>query len=328
MSALARARVPSAGRALTVLFATTLLLVTLFASGAFAHGSAVDPASRHYSCWERWGDDFQNSDMEAEDPMCWQAIQADPNVIWNWNGLYREQVGGDHEGALPDGQLCSGGETDPRYAALDAPGPWTTTAVDNDFTITYNDAANHGADYYRVYVTEQGFDPTTDELTWADLELVTETGVFEPGEGTPNPNGGVDVQIDASAPGRSGHHIVFTIWQASHFDQSFYACSDVLFPGGDSSAPVAEEPETPAEEISEVEAPDVQDPEAPVSDASDPEGDDTAGEAPADEEAPAEETPAEEAPEAEEGAGGGLDFDALLEQLMSILALLRNLLGL
>lgn len=129
----------------------------------------------------------QNADMKSEDPMCWQAIQADPNVIWNWNGPYRENVAGNHEGTLPDGQLCSGGETDPRYAALDVPGPWTTTALDNDFTLTYNDAANHGADYYRVYVTKQGFDPTTDELGWGDLELVTETDVIAPGAGTPSP---------------------------------------------------------------------------------------------------------------------------------------------
>ena len=308
MSVPARTRTPLTGRALTIASATLLLLVTLFASGAFAHGSATDPASRHYSCWARWGSDFQNPDMETEDPMCWQAIQADPNVIWNWNGLYRENVAGDHEGTLPDGQLCSGGETDPRYASLDVPGAWTTTALDNDFTMTYNDAANHGADYYRVYVTEQGFDPTTDELGWDDLELVTETGVFPPGEGTPSPNGGTDVEIDVSAPGRTGHHIVFTVWQASHFDQTFYSCSDVLFPGGDGSAPVAEEPDTPVEEISEVEAPDVQDPAS---------------------EAPEAEEPEAEEPEAEtpEGPSGGFDFDALLDQLLSVLALLMNLFG-
>ncbi|MFE2435212.1 hypothetical protein ACFXA8_10995, partial [Streptomyces sp. NPDC059409] len=49
--------------------ATTLALGTLAAalltmipwSGtAVAHGSVVDPASRNYGCWERWGDDFQN----------------------------------------------------------------------------------------------------------------------------------------------------------------------------------------------------------------------------------------------------------------------------
>lgn len=43
--------------------------------------------------------------------MCWQAWQHDTNAMWNWNGLYREQVGGNHQGVIPDGQFCSGGRT-------------------------------------------------------------------------------------------------------------------------------------------------------------------------------------------------------------------------
>ncbi|WP_026931665.1 lytic polysaccharide monooxygenase auxiliary activity family 9 protein [Glycomyces tenuis] len=198
-----------------------------FAPSSDAHGTAIGPPSRNYSCWERWGHDFQNPDMATEDPMCWQAWQADPNAMWNWNGNYLEQVGGDHEGAIPDGQLCSSGQD--RYAALDAPGRWQTTPVDQDFTFTNHDQADHGADYYRIYVTEQGFDPTTQALGWDDLELVAETGVIAPGEGEPSDTVGTLVNIDVSAPGRTGHHIVYMIWQASHFDQSFYSCSDVYF---------------------------------------------------------------------------------------------------
>jgi chitin-binding protein len=37
-------------------------------------------------------------------------------------------------------------------------------------------------------------------------------------------------------PGRSGRAIVYTIWQASHSDQSYYFCSDVSF-GGTSTPP-------------------------------------------------------------------------------------------
>ncbi|WP_338146299.1 lytic polysaccharide monooxygenase auxiliary activity family 9 protein [Streptomyces boncukensis] len=203
----------------------------VLAPGAAGHGTAVSPPSRNYDCWQRWGDDFQNPEMATEDPMCWQAWQADPNAMWNWNGLYREGDAGDHEGAVPDGQLCSAGHTSAgRYDALDVPGDWHTTEVGTDFTFVNNDQANHGADYYRVYVTKQGFDPAADELGWGDLELVAETGKIAPGEGEPAETG-VDVEIDVSAPGRTGHHIVFMIWQASHLDQTFYSCSDVSFSG-------------------------------------------------------------------------------------------------
>jgi predicted carbohydrate-binding protein with CBM5 and CBM33 domain len=232
MSTFVLSRRRSVTRAAVIVSAALLLLTTVMVGTSAGHGSAIDPPSRHYGCWERWGSDFQNPEMANLDPMCWQAWQADVNAMWNWNGLYREGVGGDHQGAIPDGTLCSGGLTgDGRYAAMDEPGPWTAAQVDNNFTLRIQDQATHGADYYRVYVTEQGFDPLTDELGWGDLELVTDTGVIPPGVGEPA-DPGVIVSIDVNAPGRTGRHIVYTIWQASHFDQSFYMCSDVIFPGG------------------------------------------------------------------------------------------------
>jgi chitin-binding protein len=119
------------------------------------------------------------------------------------------------------------------------------TNVANDFTIRLLDQAKHGADYYRVYVTKQGFDALTTPLKWSDLDLVTETGRYLPGVGTEaseNGQGGTMVEIPARAPGRTGRHIVFTLWQASHSDQSYYLCSDVNFNGVGGGGPL---PTTP-----------------------------------------------------------------------------------
>lgn len=214
-------RVPlRALRFLAVLPAALLLLIP-FAGPASAHGSVVDPSSRNYGCWARWGSDFQNPAMEQEDPMCWQAWQDNPNAMWNWNGLYRNGVGGNHQAAIPDGQLCSAGLTEGgRYRSMDTPGPWKMTDVSSNFTVHLNDQALHGADYIRVYVTRQGYDATTQRLRWSDLELVTTTGRYAPNS---------EYLINVSAPGRTGRHVVYTIWQASHMDQSFYFCSDVNF---------------------------------------------------------------------------------------------------
>jgi predicted carbohydrate-binding protein with CBM5 and CBM33 domain len=228
-------------RALTVATTAAVLLTTALADIAFAHGSAIDPPSRNYGCWKRWGSDFQSPLMATQDPMCWQAWQADPNAMWNWNGLYREGVAGNHQAAIPDGQLCSAGNTGgTRYAALDVPGAWQAVPVNNNFTVTVHDQAKHGADYYRVYVSKQGFNPLTQRLRWADLDLVTQTGPIAPGAGTPSNDpvlNGVSVTLNASAPGRTGRHIVYTIWQAAHADQSYYFCSDVIFPGGGGGTP-------------------------------------------------------------------------------------------
>jgi chitin-binding protein len=217
-------RTPRSGRTVRrglALLAVAALGALPWAGPAAAHGSIVDPASRNYGCWLRWGSDHLNPDMAQEDPMCWQAWQDNPNAMWNWNGLYRDNVGGNHQAAVPDGQLCSGGRTEGgRYRSLDTPGAWQTTDVGANFSVHLYDQASHGADYFRVYVTEQGYDPATEPLTWGDLELVEETGSYAPAQ---------DITFDVSAPGRSGHHVVFTIWQASHMDQAYYLCSDVNF---------------------------------------------------------------------------------------------------
>ncbi|MFI7607562.1 lytic polysaccharide monooxygenase [Micromonospora sp. NPDC049366] len=222
----------------------TLLLTAAIASPVSAHGSVVDPASRNYGCWQRWGGDFQNPRMATEDPMCWQAWQADPNAMWNWNGLFREGVAGNHQAAIPNGQLCSGGRTQSgRYNAMDTVGAWKTTSVSNTFRVRFFDQASHGADYIRVYVTRQGFDPLTEPLGWDDLELAGQIGNTPASQWKPE-TGGVSIEIPADAPGRTGRHIVYTIWQASHLDQSYYLCSDVDFSGGPSTPPPTTPPPT------------------------------------------------------------------------------------
>ncbi|MGI5358234.1 lytic polysaccharide monooxygenase auxiliary activity family 9 protein [Streptomyces sp. CA-252508] len=207
---------------LLVLLCATLLGLLPWTGTASAHGSVVDPASRNYGCWLRWGSDHLNPAMEQQDPMCWQAWRADPNAMWNWNGLYRNGVGGDHRAAVPNGRLCSGGRAEGgRYNALDAVGPWRTTRVGGTFSVKLYDQASHGADYFQVYVTRPGFDPATQALRWSDLQLVRQTGRYAPSQNY--------LIGDVSAPGRTGHHVVYTIWKASHMDQTYYLCSDVTF---------------------------------------------------------------------------------------------------
>ncbi|WP_372495169.1 lytic polysaccharide monooxygenase auxiliary activity family 9 protein [Micromonospora phytophila] len=230
---------------LAVAATATLLLTTALANPVSAHGSVVDPASRNYGCWQRWASDFQNPRMATEDPMCWQAWQANPNTMWNWNGLFREGVAGNHRAAIPDGQLCSGGRTEGgRYNSLDAVGAWKTAPVGNSFKVRLYDQASHGADYIRVYATKQGFDPLTEPLGWDDLELVGQIGNTPASQWKPETNG-VSIEIPATASGRTGRHVLYTIWQASHLDQSYYLCSDVDFSGGPGTPPTTPPPTTP-----------------------------------------------------------------------------------
>ena len=220
-------------------------LVVLLPSGpAAAHGNVIGPASRNYGCFERWGDKFQDPAMATEDPMCWQAWQADPNAMWNWNGLYREGVAGNHQGAIPDGQLCSAGHTQSgRYNAMDTVGDWTATTVGNDFTVRLFDQASHGADYIWVYVTKPGFNPVTAAPNWSDLDRVAVIGNTPAAQWTPV-TGGVQIDMPVQVTGRTGRAMVYTIWQASHMDQSYYFCSDIDFGGGTATTPPTTTPPT------------------------------------------------------------------------------------
>lgn len=219
-------------RALMVSLGAVLLATFALGDVASAHGSVVAPASRNYGCFQRWSDDHQAPEMRTEDPMCYQAWSANPAAMWNWNGLYRENLAGDFRGGIPDGTLCSGGHAESgRYDALDKVGPWVTTPVSNNFRVRLFDQASHGADFIRVYVTRQGFDALKQPLRWSDLELVGQIG-NTPASRWDRAGRGVSIDVPASAPARTGRHIVYTVWQASHQDQAYFLCSDVNFSGG------------------------------------------------------------------------------------------------
>jgi chitin-binding protein len=209
-------------RALAVLMSMAMIFAVPLADTASAHGSVTDPASRNYGCWLRWGNDFQNPTMQQRDPMCWQAWQDNTNAMWNWNGLYRDNVGGDHQAVIPNGQLCSAGQTQGgRYRSMDTPGAWTMANLPSTFDIRLTDQARHGADYIRVYITRQGYDALTTPLGWNHLELVRETGRYAPSD---------VYMINGLGKGsRTGRHVIYTIWKASHMDQTYYFCSDVNF---------------------------------------------------------------------------------------------------
>jgi chitin-binding protein len=197
---------------------SALACLVIWTPTASAHGTIVDPATRAYHCWQAWGNNHTNPAMQQEDPMCWQAFQANPDTMWNWMSALRDGLGGNFQGSTPDGQLCSNGLA--RNNSLNNPGRWKTTNVGSNFSVHLYDQASHGADFFRVYVSKNGFDPTTQRLGWGNLDFITQTGRYAPAK---------DITFNVQTSGYRGHHIVFTIWQASHLDQTYMWCSDVNF---------------------------------------------------------------------------------------------------
>ena len=188
------------------------------ASPAQAHGTIVSPATRAYQCWQAWGSNHTNPAMQQQDPMCHRAFQANPDTMWNWMSALRDGLGGQFQARTPDGQLCSNGLS--RNDSLNQPGAWKRTNVSRNFTVRLYDQASHGADYFRVYVSKQGFNPATQRLGWGNLDFITQTGRYAPAQ---------NISFNVSTSGYTGHHVLFVIWQASHLDQAYMWCSDVNF---------------------------------------------------------------------------------------------------
>jgi lytic cellulose monooxygenase (C4-dehydrogenating) len=202
-----------------VLVLAMLAAMLPFTGAAQAHGTIVSPGTRAYKCWQTWGNNHTNPAMQTQDPMCYQAFQANPDTMWNWMSALRDGLGGQFQARTPDGQLCSNGLS--RNNSLNKPGAWKTSNVGRSFSIQLYDQASHGADYFKVYVSKQGFNPTTQTLGWGNLDFITQTGRYAPAQN-------ISFNVSTSG-GYTGHHIVFVIWQASHLDQAYMWCSDVNF---------------------------------------------------------------------------------------------------
>ncbi|MGC4868542.1 lytic polysaccharide monooxygenase auxiliary activity family 9 protein [Micromonospora sp. DT53] len=187
-----------------------------FTGAAQAHGTIINPMSRAYQCWKTWGSQHMNPAMQQQDPMCWRAFQANPDTMWNWMSQLRDGLGGQYQARTPDGQLCSNALS--RNDSVNQPGAWKTTTVSRNLTVQLYDQASHGADYLQVYITKQGFNPATQKLGWGNLDLVTTTGRYAPAQ---------NISFNVSLPARSGNHILFVLWRASHLDQTYMWCSDI-----------------------------------------------------------------------------------------------------
>ncbi|APU14217.1 MULTISPECIES: lytic polysaccharide monooxygenase [Actinoalloteichus] len=195
-----------------------LLAALLPASSALAHGGMSSPGTRTYFCFEEGP---ENPQSEA----CTDAIaEGGTQPLYDWFGILISDAAGRHQELIPDGQLCGAG-TD-KYAAYDVPRDWQTTTLptSGEWTFEYVAWAPHPGDF-DLYVTKDGFDPSS-PLTWSDLEPEPFSTVTDP----PIVDG--SYQWTAELPeGKSGQHIIYSIWQRSDSPEAFYNCSDVVFGG-------------------------------------------------------------------------------------------------
>ncbi|MFG2856641.1 lytic polysaccharide monooxygenase [Streptomyces mirabilis] len=218
--------------AAAVAVAAPLLLLTWAAGPAQAHGAPTDPVSRVVACSPEGG---SNTVTAA----CRAAIAANGAPFTAWDNLRVAGVGGRDRQVIPDGQLCSGGL--PAYKGLNlARADWPSTRMTPGatFTLSYSSTIPHTGTF-KLYLSKPGYDPTK-PLKWSDLP----TKPFATATDPALVNGAY--RIKATLPSdRTGRQMLYTIWQNTSTSDTYYSCSDVVFPaasGGGAAAPTTSSP--------------------------------------------------------------------------------------
>ncbi|MGI5429394.1 lytic polysaccharide monooxygenase [Streptomyces sp. CA-179760] len=206
----------------------TPLLFPLWAAGpAGAHGAPTDPVSRVVACSPEGGE-------RAGSAACRAAVAANGAPFTAWDNLRLANVNGRDRQVVPDGKLCSGGL--PAYRGLDlARADWPSTRVTPGATLTmrYVSTIPHTGTF-RMYLTEPGYDPAG-PLSWSDLPEKPFAEVADPAltDGA--------YRLEATLPSdRTGRHVLYTVWQNSSTPDTYYSCSDVVFPEKEAAAPQKE----------------------------------------------------------------------------------------
>jgi predicted carbohydrate-binding protein with CBM5 and CBM33 domain len=203
-------------------------LAVAAAQPALAHGALMVPASRTYACYKEGLTPQGN--IVNQNPGCVAAANiGGVSPLYNWFSVLRSDGAGRTQGFIPDGQLCSGGNSVFRgYDVARADFPLTQLQAGSTIQFNYSNWAAHPG-RFDLYVTKDSWSPTR-PLAWSDLESTPFDSVTNPPQ-----NGSVGSatghyywsgQLPAN---KSGQHIIYSVWTRSDSTETFYGCSDVVF---------------------------------------------------------------------------------------------------
>ena len=209
---------------------TAGVLAVITPPSASAHGTSMAPGSRTFLCWK---DGLTaTGEIRPNNPACSAAVSTSgANSLYNWFSVLRSDAGGRTTGFIPDGQLCSGGNTGfSGYDLARTDWPLTHLTAGANFSFKYSNWAHHPGTFY-FYVTKDSWSPTR-PLAWGDLETPFLTVTNPPQNGSPGTNEGHYYFNGTLPTNKSGRHIIYSRWVRSDSQENFFACSDVTFDGG------------------------------------------------------------------------------------------------
>ncbi|MEU4622765.1 lytic polysaccharide monooxygenase [Actinoplanes sp. NPDC023801] len=190
---------------------------------AMAHGAPMTPISRSAACG--------GNGTQRGAAACKAALKATDGFLGAYDNLRLANVK-DDRARVPDGKLCSAGID--LYRGLDLARddfPSTKVQSGQKLRISYRGTIPHQGSF-RLYLTRAGYDPAK-KLTWDDLGSPL-ADIKDP----PLTDGAYRMRV--TLPKRTGRHILYVVWETSNTPDTYYSCSDLVFPAA------AAAPSTPA----------------------------------------------------------------------------------
>ncbi|MEB3346160.1 lytic polysaccharide monooxygenase [Aquimarina gracilis] len=192
-----------------------LFLISL-SKPVFSHGTVIWPPSRIYHC-------YNNPSTGVCQP-CGDAI-------YNWMGVLQPDTNfGKHSDYVPDGQIASGGNGGGiDFSCLDVlTTAWSATRVNHGYIdVKWENTAPHKTQYYKVYITPLGWDPTK-PLRWNELLEIGHVG--------PSPATSFTIVKSFIPDSYIGKRAALvSVWQRDYNEshEAFYSVSDILVNGQD-----------------------------------------------------------------------------------------------
>ena len=222
----------SAGMCAVLLALGGIIFLALPAS---AHGAMLIPGSRTFLCYE--DGITATGQIVPHNPACAAAIaNSGPTPLYNWFAVGNRSgtTSGETVGFIPDGKLCSGNSNYYDFSGFDLANPnWPKTHLTAGaaMEVRFNKWAAHPGTI-SLYITKDGWDPTK-PLTWSEINPTPFSTVTQPPSvGDP---GSINSYYywNATLPaGKTGYHVIYSVFARTDSTETFYGCSDVIFDGG------------------------------------------------------------------------------------------------
>lgn len=200
-----------------------------------AHGYNDSPKSRQAFCEEQGGYWWPADGANIPNLACRAAFLQSGHYPFTQKPEFAANVP-DYfnqaavEATVADGSLCAGG--DANKAGIDIPSAdWPHTEVTPDangnIRLRYSADTPHNPSFWKIYLSNPGFDTATEVLKWSDLTKVQEHGDIPVVIGSDNKR---YYEMDVAIPAdRSGDAILFSRWQREDAGgEGFYNCSDII----------------------------------------------------------------------------------------------------